>query len=179
MADIAGHGVALIKIINEENISKFAEIGVWKGRTCRRILKFTSLDEYWAVDPWEVMDEKEATSVQSRREQWQWEAYHRYVCRLMPYYPQLKVLRMSSKLASEVIPDKRLCMVYIDAIHTFEHVWDDISYWLPKVRKGGILGGHDYYSGENRKIGVKRAVDKWFGKDVTILEDNRIWLKRV
>ena len=30
-------------------------------------------------------------------------------------------------------------------INTSEDIKDDIIHWLPKVKKGGILAGHDYY----------------------------------
>jgi hypothetical protein len=175
---ICGHSLALIDIINEEDFKKFAEIGVWKGRSCRRILKNTNLDEYWAVDPWEVM-EKEATGVQRRREKWQWEEYHQFVCRLMVKRPQLRVLRMTSELASALFPDGYFDLVYIDAIHTFERVNEDIGFWLPKVRKGGILAGHDYYTGRKKVAGVKEAVDKWFGENIEVLEDVQVWIKRI
>jgi hypothetical protein len=35
-------------------------------------------------------------------------------------------------------------MVYIDANHLYEAVTVDIKTWLPKVKIGGILGGHDF-----------------------------------
>ena len=68
-------------------------------------------------------------------------------------------------------------MFYIDANHTFEHVYADIGYWLLKVRKGGIISGHDY---GGRKRGVKRAVDKWFGvENIRYWDIDEVWMKRV
>jgi hypothetical protein len=40
--------------------------------------------------------------------------------------------------------DHSLDFVYVDANHTFEHVAHDVSKWEKKVRRGGILAGHDY-----------------------------------
>lgn len=183
------HSLLLVDILRENNFKKFAEIGVWKGGTAARILKMMSdeLDEYWAVDPWRVMDSSDpgTSRTQNRRTEWHWEQYHKYVCGLMFYFPQLKVLRMTSEEAAtssppgaaNIIPDGHLDMVYIDAIHTFEHVHADIGYWLPKVREGGIIGGHDY--GGRRFPGVEEAVGDWFGEGIKVWELEGVWVKRV
>ena len=34
--------------------------------------------------------------------------------------------------------------IYIDANHTYEAAKQDIELWYPKVRKGGMICGHDY-----------------------------------
>jgi len=39
---------------------------------------------------------------------------------------------------------KRLDFVYIDAAHDYRSVRADIMAWLPLVRSGGILAGHDW-----------------------------------
>lgn len=48
-------------------------------------------------------------------------------------------------------------MVYIDADHSYESTKNNILKWFSKVKKGGILCGHDYHMGE-----VKQAVDEVF-----------------
>jgi hypothetical protein len=50
--------------------------------------------------------------------------------------------------------------VFIDAAHTFDSVKEDIEAWLPKVKSGGILAGHDY---GKQFTGVKLAVDAVLG----------------
>ena len=51
--------------------------------------------------------------------------------------------------------------VYIDADHSYEGARRDIAAWGRKVRRGGMVAGHDYYvfpgSGND---GVVRAVDE-------------------
>ena len=49
--------------------------------------------------------------------------------------------------------------MFIDANHEYEYVYNDINNWFPKVKRGGIISGDDYF-GEN----VKRAVDDYFKK---------------
>jgi hypothetical protein len=38
-------------------------------------------------------------------------------------------------------------VVFIDAAHSNPTDWNYIQYWLPKIKKGGFICGHDYKSG--------------------------------
>jgi predicted O-methyltransferase YrrM len=71
------------------------------------------------------------------------------------------LIQKSSMDAVKDIPDESLDFVFIDANHSYDSVKEDIREWTRKVRKGGIVSGHDYYvflhSG-NR--GVIDAVDE-------------------
>jgi predicted O-methyltransferase YrrM len=52
--------------------------------------------------------------------------------------------------------------VFIDADHEYDSVVKDINAWLPKIKQGGIISGHDYFN----PCGVKKAVDEKFGNEV-------------
>lgn len=56
----------------------------------------------------------------------------------------LKLVVSDSVGASHQYKDGSLEFVFIDAGHSYEEVKADIQAWLPKVRKGGVLAGHDY-----------------------------------
>lgn len=66
-------------------------------------------------------------------------------------------LRLTSLQAAPVFPDASVDFVYIDAIHTYDAMHDDIAAWLPKVKRGGWFGGHDYTPDFE---GLMRAVDE-------------------
>lgn len=51
----------------------------------------------------------------------------------------------SVDIAKEVV-NESLDFVYIDGNHEFSHVVADICAWYPKVRRGGIVAGHDFIS---------------------------------
>lgn len=58
----------------------------------------------------------------------------------------------------DLIPDERLDFVYIDGDHGFNFVIQDIIRWAAKVKKGGIVSGHDYV---NKCPGVIKAVNAY------------------
>lgn len=57
--------------------------------------------------------------------------------------------------------DGSLDAVFIDADHSYESVASDIAAWLPKVRPGGIIAGHDF---SPSFPGVMRAVHERFSR---------------
>lgn len=71
-------------------------------------------------------------------------------------------IRAASAWAAQFIKDG-LDFVYIDAGHEYSDVANDISVWLPKVRSGGILAGHDYNLESFPR--VVQAVNESFGPD--------------
>lgn len=40
--------------------------------------------------------------------------------------------------------DESLDFVYIDGHHGFKYVTEDIFEWSKKIKKGGVISGHDY-----------------------------------
>jgi predicted O-methyltransferase YrrM len=114
-------------------------------------------------------------------DQARWDEYYQGVCKYMPWFKQLRVYRMSSDVAAPMFKDGYFDMVYLDGDHTYGGVSRDVKAWLPKVRKGGVLAGHDYNpSGKyDRKLcDVDRAVDDCFGQDFTLLKCT-VWYKVV
>lgn len=70
-------------------------------------------------------------------------------------------IQSQSSIVADNFEDKVLDFVFIDATHEYEGISEDIKCWLPKVRSGGILAGHDYHATD--WPGVVRAVDEAFG----------------
>lgn len=70
-----------------------------------------------------------------------------------------------SVAAANDFSDGSLDFVYIDANHSYQFVKRDIDAWCPKVRKGGIIGGHDFDwmdAAYGYEYAVKRAVVEVF-----------------
>lgn len=91
-------------------------------------------------------------------------------------YSHIEKLHMTGKEASEKFPDEHFDLVYIDASHWYKDVLDDIKTWIPKVKPGGYLSGHDYIHG----IDTSKAVNDYFGKthSITIYPDSSWIIKK-
>lgn len=77
--------------------------------------------------------------------------------------------------AARYFEDGSAQLVFIDALHTYESVKNDIAAWLPKVKKGGVLAGHDYgWKGPDR---VKKAVDESFQNGIELWGST--WARRI
>jgi len=61
--------------------------------------------------------------------------------------------------AVKTIKDASLDFIYIDGLHDFDSVIMDLVCWIPKVKKKGIISGHDYYHSE--QCHVPQAVDAY------------------
>jgi hypothetical protein len=81
--------------------------------------------------------------------------YNEFLKNIEPVKDIINPVRKSSEDAVKDYKDESLDFVFIDAGHEYEDVIKDINYWLPKVKKGGILAGHDY---SQDSPGVMRAV---------------------
>jgi hypothetical protein len=68
---------------------------------------------------------------------------------IFPHLDKVVLVTRSSIFASTLFSDGYFDFVYIDGNHNYESVKEDMKAWFPKVKKGGLLGGHDF---DNRNI---------------------------
>lgn len=76
-------------------------------------------------------------------------------------YPNCRIIRKMSMDALEDFPKRSLDFVYIDGNHTFGYAAMDLMKWTDKVKRGGIVAGHDYfcYKGDRKNRFVGPVVD--------------------
>jgi hypothetical protein len=115
-----------------------AEIGVAEGVNARSILERLDMKHLYLIDPFEQHISSYAMMLETLR----------------PFEKTITHIRMTSHEAATHIPNG-LDFVYIDGNHSYEFVRQDIHDYFPKVRDGGIIGGHDF---SFRLPGVMRAV---------------------
>jgi hypothetical protein len=134
------------------------EVGAWKGASTSYLAveaqhKKLRID---VIDTWAGSDEhKEMSEVRDNS------LLGTFVDNLRPVINFINPIRIDSVTASKMYEDESVDAIFIDADHRYESVKADILAWLPKVKKGGILAGHDYMQGH---IGVIKAVDELIPK---------------
>lgn len=141
--------VGLAQFLGEQGLKKGAEIGVQAGIYSEILCQNIPDHELYCVDPWGAYNRQSA----ERSEEY----YQLARERLIQY--NTTIIRMPSIQAVKGFADNSLDFIYIDAMHEFDPVMLDLIHWVPKVRPGGIVAGHDYfnyYAG-----GVVRAVDAY------------------
>jgi hypothetical protein len=115
-----------------------AEIGVYKGefseKFCRAGLKL------FAVDPW-----REYLGFRHPRGQRRLDEQYEDTKRLLSPYENCTIIRKASMEAAENFKDNSLDFVYIDANHEFRYIAEDLYEWSRKIKKGGVVSGHDYF----------------------------------
>jgi predicted O-methyltransferase YrrM len=57
-----------------------------------------------------------------------------------------------SAASSRMFTDECVDFCFVDASHVAENVKRDIEAWWPKIKRGGVLGGHDYSWGSVRGV---------------------------
>merc|ERR1719326_1878825 len=83
--------------------------------------------------------------------------------------------------AAPDFPDASLDAIFVDGLHTYEGVVDDIKAFAPKVKKGGLLMFNDYQEAALTSPpegyyfpGVVRAIQEFAkkeGKDINVIGD--------
>lgn len=142
-----------------------AEIGVWQCKLSRAVLSAHPSVRMLLVDPWQAGQPGTSWltsgSKMAHYPQAEYERAYEQARALVRAYPErVTVSRTTSTEAAMYVPDASLDLVFIDAEHSEAAVAADIAAWLPKVRPGGWIGGHDYMN--PRHPGVEAAVQNAF-----------------
>lgn len=102
----------------------------------------------YGVDPWEDSEDniyKKIISIPGEHAKTIEDVYKYAIERTAPY-PNCTLIRKTSIEAAKDFPKRSLDFVYIDANHAFGYIAMDLMKWADKVKKGGVIAGHDYYS---------------------------------
>lgn len=69
-------------------------------------------------------------------------------------YTHIHKIKKRSVEASQDFENESLDFIYVDGSHEYQDVKDDLLAWIPKVKKGGYICGHDFTNtGVNKAIG--------------------------
>jgi hypothetical protein len=149
---------------------QFAEIGCWMGRSLCALVEF--LHELGkgaglhAIDTFKGTQSEPCKSIQAAEVERHGGSLRAvFEANLKAFGGAAQIYEMESLKAAEAFRDGSLDAVFIDGNHRLEAVRADLAAWIPKVKVGGIIAGHDYDEQE-----VKQAVDEEFACDEAKVE---------
>lgn len=128
------------------------EVGTWKGLSARTLAAFVKPmgGRLYCVDHYEAYDI--ANPAKFKGDVFQ--KFHDNMEKLSLWENCICPMVMDSMEAARIFADGTASLIFIDADHHEREVAEDIKAWLPKVKAGGILCGHDW----NVHLGVNAAV---------------------
>lgn len=158
-----------------------AEVGVWRGDMASRMLRLLPRLTLILVDRWQAPPAGDSYHQGSTRiarmPQADFDAaldHARLV--VAPYTDRVHWLIGDSSGMAGAVDDASLDFAFIDADHSYAGCRRDIEAWLPKVKRGGLLGGHDY--GKADQGDVAGAVRDTLGRyDVEVGEHTCWWVR--
>lgn len=148
----------LAELFSELNFNVGAEIGVDRGKYSEVLCRANPNLHLYSIDPWLNSVYEANVPERTNYDQNYLEGrLQQALKRLEPY--NCTIIKKTSMDALDDFEDETLDFVYIDGNHNFPNVTNDLHYWSTKVRKGGIVSGHDYaYFSSSRNNHVKHAV---------------------
>ena len=161
---------SLVELVNATSATdiRMVEVGSYAGESAEVFASLPQVKEIWCVDPWKSgYDPHDITSSTDFTE-----AEAAFDAMAAKHQDKVRKFKGTFQEFREAHPDMRPDLVYIDAEHTYEACFKDISTALEmKIR---IISGHDYVQGE--WVGVKKAVNDLLGTPDRVFSD-RSWLK--
>lgn len=153
------------------------ELGLWKGRSLcsiadiikRKRLKVTAVDTFQGS----VDFEPEKLIARSL------DLEGIFRANMQKFGIDPAIHRMTGDEASQLMEDRSIDLLFIDANHGYAAVKNDLERWEPKVR--GVIGGHDYngpmYPNPSWP-GVRRAVDERY-RDIHYDGVSLVWSRKL
>ena len=180
LAPGAGHvaSQALVRLLqaSEASIStalRGVEVGTRAGLFAEALLQAEPRLQLMVVDPFEHVSEtyKSQDGEEQENDFFSNATAEAAWRRLAALRPRVHFFTTDSVTASQWIQDGSLDLVFIDADHSYDAVKADLAAWVPKLRKGGVLSGHDYNSAFP---GVVDAVQDFFATSHS--RASKLWL---
>lgn len=154
---------------------RVAEIGVWFGRSlihlaqhCKRLGKRV---KFYAVDTFKGESNQKEHEATVKLCGGSIRPHFEANLKRCGVSDMVKIIESDSALGAACVDDKSLAFCFVDAAHDYASVKRDIAAWLPKVKPGGIIAGHDIQHAE-----VKQAVDELLDKTH---QQPPIWVKEL
>lgn len=151
--------IDIVRWIRELDLKSFAEIGVDHADFSKLIVETNPQLTLYGIDPYLKYE-----AYREYHHQAQMDDIHDYAHSKMAGHIQdgrYHLVRKTSEEALKDFADESLDGVYIDANHEGEFPYYDIVNWAKKVRKGGLVMGHDFVRIRSLDFTIKDALERY------------------
>ncbi len=178
----------LASFCETQQYKTFVEVGCKEGRTTGHILKTIPDSRVIAIDPWIANPApKNGDATREDYEKWDFAKIEaEFWANVGEHKDRCTMVRKTSAAAVELLSAGIMSLemalnkparvdfdlVFIDALHDYESVKQDIALWWPHVRIGGMLCGHDF---NHQWPGVERAVADSFNLINVGVASDSVW----
>jgi len=118
-----------------------AEIGTFEGENTAYILKDLKIKKLYLIDPWaDYVEYRDYTEGGQKRNLNS--AFEKTIKRIGKHKDKVVLVK---KFSSDALGDIKepLDFIYIDGNHDYKFVKEDMVNYYKKLKKGGVLAGHD------------------------------------
>lgn len=148
---------AMVELAPANRPSLFVELGTWVGRSAAymavEIVNSGKPIGFDCVDSWEGTGA--SNEYVAQKDMIERGLFDIFLENMAPVAGVFGIRRGLTVDIAQLYPDQSLDFLFVDASHSYDAVLADLNAWVPKVRPGGWIAGHDYYSAPD---GVGRAV---------------------
>lgn len=156
-------------LINTLNLKVGVEIGTDKGGFAARLLERSNLEKLHCIDPW--IDDFGSEFKPGYYNKDGNVRLNEAVEILKPYIEKERCM-LHRGFSTDVAQtwNEEIDYIYIDGDHSLYGIFTDLYAWIPFVKSGGIISGHDYKDGPNS--GMKNATGGQLPYKVKTVVDN-------
>jgi len=128
-------------------------IGAYNGVAAEFVYNGLKPSAFYLLDPY--VPYRDDTYVQSN-----WDKAYISLVSKFKDKKDVIILKRKSEDIYSAFPDEYFDFVYHDGDHKYDHMMMDLETWWPKIKVGGVIGGHDYNDG----LGVAQAAKDFSSK---------------
>ena len=143
-------------LLHHLDFKKGIEVGVASGLYSEQIIRANPQMKLIGIDPYISYNEYNDYTLPNTLRRLKDEAKER-----LSEFHNYEFMEKMSMDAINDFEDESLDFCFLDANHEDPYITQDINAWPAKVKKGGIVAGHDFMRARGKNFKVKDAIRKY------------------
>jgi len=177
---------SLIHVINLHGKDLIgAEVGVAKAHSfCTLLQNCPNIKTLYGIDSYKpyvdylkpISDGKPAYQIDEKEIEYiKLLAYHNI--KYSGFANKAILYEMDSNLACDKFQDASLDFIFIDTYMDYDQALNDLNVWIPKVKEGGIVAGHDWNCNDIKKAVSVYRNSNYVERTMSTFDSLWCWIK--